>query len=186
MLSGVSPCTNLLKNPPHLCVGSVNYQQSDRIFCTAVHKIFRFNQICKSNFTNYKNIFTQIHKTLQNEVVFEGGLKLQFSHKFSVKDYVTPVLLYNKNMVFFPNLDSDQSFSFIIEMNYNKEEEKQEEYIINEEYIYLQASLLYKRGDNQKIVRVYNLCFPISHNYSEIYFIKNKYNFLNNFIKILK
>ena len=47
---------------------------------------------------HYKNIFTQIHKTLQNKVVFEGGLKIQFSHKFSVKDYVTPVLLYNKNM----------------------------------------------------------------------------------------
>ena len=124
------------------------------------------------NFTpesHYKNIFNQIRKTLQNQTVFEAGLKLTFSHKFMVKDYLTPTLLYNKNIIFFPNLDSEQSFSFLLEMNYNKDEDTIEEYTINDEYTYLQASLFYKRGDGKKIIRVFNLCFPVSNNFNDIY-----------------
>ena len=149
------------------CKKYTNMKTLNQLIINTNGNIFFYKNF--SSELHYKNIFTQIYKTLQNEVAFEGGLKLQFSHKFTIKDYVTPVLLYNKNMVFFPNLDSSQNFSFIIEMNFNKEEEKTEEYIINEEYTYLQASLLYKRGDGQKIIRVYNLCFPVSHNYNDIY-----------------
>ena len=119
--------------------------------------------------SHYKNIFNQIRKTLQNQTVFEAGLKLKLSHNFVVKDYLTPTLLYNKNIVFFPNLDSEQSFSFLFEMSYDRDEDTIEEYTINDEYTYLQASLFYKRGDGKNVIRVFNLCFPVSNNANDIY-----------------
>ena len=124
------------------------------------------------NFTpesHYKNIFNQIRKTLQNQTVFEAGLKLKFSHNFTVREYLTPTLLYNQNTIYFPNLDSEQSFSFLLEMNYDKDEDTVNDYIINDEYVYLQACLFYKRGDGKKIIRVFNLCFPVTTNAKDIY-----------------
>ena len=118
---------------------------------------------------NYKNIFNQIHKTLQNQVIFEGGLKFRFSHNISIKEYVTPLLLYNKDIIFFPNLDPEQSFSLILELGYNKEQDKIKEYTINDEYTYIQCSFFYKRGDGKNMIRVFNLCFPVSNNPKEIY-----------------
>ena len=110
---------------------------------------------------HYKNIFNQIHKTLQNQVIFECGLKLRFSHNITIKEYVTPVLLYNKDTIFFPNLDPEQSFSLILELNYNKDEDKVKEYTINDEYTYIQGSFFYKRGDGKNLIRIFNLCFPV-------------------------
>ena len=118
---------------------------------------------------HYKNIFNQIHKTLQNQVIFESGLKLRFSHNISIREYVTPVLLYNKDIIFFPNLDPEQSFSFILELGYNKDEDKIKEYTINDEYSYFQASFFYKRGDGRRMIRVFNLCFPVSNYPKDIY-----------------
>ena len=118
---------------------------------------------------HYKNIYNQIRKILTNKNVFESGLKLRFSHKFGIKDYVTPVLLYNKEMVFFPNLDSEQSYSFLLEMNYQNNYESSENYIINDDFTYLQATLFYNRGDGNKIIRVYNLKFAVSSNAKDIY-----------------
>ena len=119
--------------------------------------------------SHYKNIFNQICKTLQNQTVFESGIKLRFSHNFTVREYITPTLLYNKNIMFFPNLDSDHSFSAEVEMSFNKNEEVIEDYIINDEYTYIQASMFYRRGDGKTIIRVYNLCFPVSNNAKDIY-----------------
>ena len=118
---------------------------------------------------HYKNIFNQIHKTLQNQIIFECGLRLRFSHNISIKEYVTPVLLYNKDTIFFPNLDPEQSFSFILELSYNKDEDKIKEYSINDEYTYIQGSFFYKRGDGKNLIRVFNLCFPVSNYPKDIY-----------------
>ena len=118
---------------------------------------------------HYKIIFNQIHKLLLNQTVIESGLKLRFSHNISIKEYVTPVLLFNKNIIYFPNLDPEQSYSFILEMNYNKEEDLIEEYTINDEFVFLQGSLFYKRCDGKKIIRIFNLCFPVSLNPQDIY-----------------
>ena len=118
---------------------------------------------------HYKSIFNQIRKVLQNQNIFECGLKFKFSHKFSIKDYITPVLIYNKNMVFFPNLDSDQSFSFILEMNYENNYESSDNYTINDDYTYMQACLSYNNGHGKKLIRVFNYCFPVSNNAYDIY-----------------
>ena len=54
-------------------------------------------------------------------------------------------------------------------MNYQNDYESSDNYIINDDYVYLQATLLYNRGDGKKIIRVYNLCFPVSSNLGDIY-----------------
>ena len=118
---------------------------------------------------HYKNIYNQIRKSFQNENVYEAGLKFNFSHKFGIKEYITPVLLYNKNILFFPNLDSEQNYSFLLEMNYQKDYQSSENYTINEEYTYIQIALYYTRGDGKNIIRVFNLCLPVKSNIKEIY-----------------
>ena len=128
---------------------------------------------------HYKSLYNQVSKIFQNLNVYEAGLKLRFSHKFGIKDYITPVLLYNKEIIYFPNLDSEQNYSFNIEMNYkgktrnsidiNDKTDSSEDYIINDDFMYMQVALMYIRGDGKKIIRVYNLCFPVSSKPEDIY-----------------
>ena len=118
---------------------------------------------------HFKNIFNQIHKILLNQNIFDGGLRIKFSHKFGIKDYISPILLYDKEIIFLPNLDSDQNYSFLLEMNYQNDYESSENYIIDDEFTYIQASLYYNRGDGKKIIRVYNLCLSVSSNAKDIY-----------------
>ena len=117
---------------------------------------------------HYKNIYNQIRKILTNQNVFESGFKLKISQKLFIKEYITPVLLYNKEMVYFPNLDSDQNYSFLLAYgNPNDYEEKPKP--IEDDFIYIQGSLLYSRGDGQKRLRIFNLCFPVSSRPIDIY-----------------
>ena len=118
---------------------------------------------------HYKSLFNQVIKTFQNETVFEGGLKFFFSHKFGIKDYLTPCLIYNKEIIYFPNLDSDQSFSFILEMNYNNDYESSENYTINEDYFFMQINYLFNKGNGKKIIRVFNYRFNVTNNPRDIY-----------------
>ena len=158
---------NLGVNVFQCCNSYTNIRTLNQLIINSNGNLFFYRNF--SSELHYKNIFNQIHKTLQNQVIFECGLKLRFSHNISIKEYVTPVLLYNKDIIFFPNLDQEQSISFILEMNYNKEEEKIEDYIINDEYTYIQASFFYKRGDGKKIIRIFNLSFPVTNNPKDIY-----------------
>lgn len=118
---------------------------------------------------HYKNIYNQIKKIFQNESVYDAGMKFIFSHKFGIKEYITPVLLFNKEILFFPNLDSEQNYSLLLEMNYQKDYQSSENYIINDEYTYIQGVLYYTRGDGKYIIRVYNLCLPVKSNIKDIY-----------------
>ncbi len=114
---------------------------------------------------HYKNIYNQICKILTNQNVYEGGLKIQFSSNFFIKEYITPVLLYNKNIIYFPNLDSDQNYSLLLGMK-EEEDEKEKK---NEDYFYIQASLTYSMGNGKKRLRVYNLCLPFSSRSKDIF-----------------
>ena len=117
---------------------------------------------------HYKNLYNQIHKILSNQNVFEGGFLIKFSQKFYISEYITPVLLYNKQMIFFPNLDSDQNYSFLLGFgNSNDIDEKPKP--IDDDFLYIQGTLLYSRGDGQKRLRIFNLCFPISSKPMDIY-----------------
>ena len=149
------------------CKTHINLKTQNQIIVNSNGNFFFYRNFSPE--LHYKNLYNQIKKIIQNQNVFESGLKFSFSHKFSVKDYITPVLLYNKDIIFFPNLDSDQNYSFILEMNYQNNYESSDNYTINDDFTYLQASLFYNRGDGKKIIRVYNLCFPVSSNIKDIY-----------------
>ena len=126
---------------------------------------------------HYKNIYNQIRKCFQNEIVYDAGLKFIFSHKFEIKEYITPVLLYNKGILFFPNLDSEQNYSFLLEMNYQQDNQASENYMIIDELTYIQVVLYYTRGDGKNIIRVFNLCLPVKSKAEEIYKSINPENF---------
>ena len=117
---------------------------------------------------HYKNIYNQIQRILLNQNVCGGCLKFNFSHKIGIKDYITPVLLYNKEIIFFPNLDSDQNYSFILELNYQNDYQSSDNYTINDDFTFIQMSLFYNREDGKKIIRVFNYCLPVS-NAKDIY-----------------
>ena len=117
---------------------------------------------------HYKNLYNQIRKILTNQNVLEGGLKFHFSQRFNIKEYITPVLLYNKEIIYYPNLDSDQNYSFLLsKMTSNDNGEKDKS--IDDDYFYIQASLAYTRGDGKRRVRVYNICLPFSSRAKDIY-----------------
>jgi protein transport protein SEC24 len=103
---------------------------------------------------------------LNNQNVFEGVLNLRYSDNFILHEYITPVLLYNKTSIYFPNLDSEQNYSFLLDINTGEEENKN---IVLNNFFYLQGYLYYSPGDGKKRVRVYNLCIPVSSNVKEIY-----------------
>ena len=117
---------------------------------------------------HYKNIYNQIRKITTCENAFEGGLKIRFSHNFFIKEYITPVLLYNKDLIYFPNLDSNQNYSLLLGLG-KKEDEDKKSMAINDDFIYIQISMLYSKGDGKKRVRVYNLCLPLSSRPKDIY-----------------
>ena len=118
---------------------------------------------------HYKNLYNQVRKILQNQNIFEGGLRIRFSHNLFIKEYITPVLIYNREMIFFPNLDSDQSYSLLLSLGKKNEDEDNKNTIINDDFTFIQASMLYSRGDGKKRVRVYNLCIPVSSRPKDIY-----------------
>ena len=118
---------------------------------------------------HYKNIYNQIQRILLNQNIYEGALKINFSHKIGIKDYITPVLLYNKEIIFFPNLDSDQNYSFILELNYENDYQSSDNYTINDDFTFIQMSLFYNREDGKKIIRVFNLSLPVSQSAKDIY-----------------
>ena len=58
-------------------------------------------------------------------------------------------------------------------MGYNKDQNKIKEYTINDEYTYIQRSFFHRRGDGKNMIRVFNLCFPVSNYPKEIYDLIN-------------
>ena len=136
---------------------------------------------------HYKNLYNQVCKILTNQNVYEGGLKLQFSHNFNIKEYITSVLLYNnRKNIYFPNLDSDQNYSFLLCLGKPDEaEDKAKNIIIKDDFIFLQSSLLYNHGSGKRRVRVYNLCIPVSSRPKEIYESINSENLCSFMIQYL-
>ena len=125
---------------------------------------------------HYKNLYNQIRKILTNQNIYEGGLKINFSQNIHINEYITPVLLYNRNIIYFPNLDSDQNFSFLLCFGSPNSEEEGKKIVIKDDFIFLQASLLYSHGSGKRRVRVYNLCMPVSSRPKDIFESVNSEN----------
>ena len=168
--------------------------------------LFTLNQICeytngnlffyrKFNFNlHYKNIFNQIRRVLSREICFDAVIKTRFSHNFKIREFITPVLLYNNDLFVCPNHDSDQHYQVIIDINKEKENNENNQNNTNnnqinnnnninnninisdymdinlyKNYIYIQTSILYSYGDGNRRIRIHNLCVPCIKNIKQIF-----------------
>ena len=151
----------------HSCNTDTNLKTLNQIITNSNGNLFFFRNFNPD--LHYKNIYNQVRKILGNQNIYEGGLKIRFSKNLYIKEYITPVLLYNKYLIFFPNMDSEQNYSLLLNLGKPNEYGDNENAVINDDYAYIQASLLYSRGDGKKRIRVFNLCIPISSNPKDIY-----------------
>lgn len=151
----------------HSCNTDTNLKTLNQLITNSNGNLFFYRNFNPD--LHYKNLYNQIRKILENQNVYEGGLKIRFSQNLYIKEYITPVLIYNRYLIFFPNIDSDQNYSLLLNLGKQTDDGDSENVIINDDYAYIQASLLYSRGDGKKRIRVYNLCIPISSNPKDIY-----------------
>ena len=166
---GISLSLNGLSvNVFQTCTTDTNIKTLNQLITNSNGNLFFYRNF--NSDLHYKNLYNQIRKILTNQNDYEGGLIFHFSHNIYIKEYITPVLLYNRSVVYFPNFDSDQSFSFLLAFGKpNDDEEKEKKFIIKDDFIFLQASLLYNHGSGKRRVRVYNLCIPVSSRPKDIY-----------------
>ena len=160
-----------------------NQQISIDLYVTATKYInlLALNQLC--DYTNgniffykkydinlhYKSLFTQITNSLINERAFEAVLRIRFSHGYYIKEFLTPVLLYNKDLFVFPTNDCEQKYQILIGMLKEDEVDKNNKYTtMNDDFVYIQSSLLYSYGDGSRRIRIHNLCLPVSNNIFDI------------------
>ena len=193
------------KNIGNFGIKLTNLQIKIDLFISANSYInlFTLNQICEYTNGNlffyrkfninlhYKNIFNQIRRVLSREICFDAVIKTRFSHNFKIREFITPVLLYNNDLFVCPNHDSDQHYQVII--NINKEKETNENNLNNnnnttnnninnninisdymdinlyKNYIYIQTSILYSYGDGNRRIRIHNLCVPLIKNLKRIF-----------------
>ena len=131
---------------------------------------------------HYKNVFNQIRRVLSRPIAWEGLNKIKFSNGLEINNYITPVLIVKNDLFVFPTLDSDQNYLFNIGYTTQKNLEENQEpkkgnnlndfnktKINNNNYIYIQSSLLYSVGDGHRRIRIHNLCLPLSNNPRKIY-----------------
>ena len=165
---GISISLNGLSvNIFHSCNTDTNLKTLNQLITNSNGNLFFYRNFNPD--LHYKNLYNQIRKILENQNVYEGGLKIRFSKNLYIKEYITPVLIYNKYLIFFPNIDSDQNYSLLLNLGKQTDDGDNENALINDDYAYIQASLLYSRADGKKRIRVYNLCIPISSNPKDIY-----------------
>ncbi len=161
-------------------INLTNENISCDIFACAENPIYVYtlNQLCEysngniyfyKNFNldlHYKNIFNQIRKVLTRPICWEGVLRTRFSHGYKIQDFITPVLISNKDLFIFPTYDSDQHYQIGINMIQNNENNN---LYNNDNFIFIQSALLYSFGDGQRRIRVHNLCLPLSNRARDIY-----------------
>ncbi len=168
-------------------INLTNENMSCDIFACAENLIYVYtlNQLCEysngnlyfyKNFNinlHYKNLFNQIRKVLSRQICWEGVLRTRFSHNYQICEYLTPVLISNKDLFIFPCGDSDQHYQIGVNMIQKKEENNNNNNDIsdnfNDNFIYIQSALLYSYGDGQRRIRVHNLCLPLSNKNRDIY-----------------
>ena len=136
---------------------------------------------------HYKNIYNQIRKVLSRPISWEGCLRTRFSHGYKISEFITPVLLSNKDLFIFPTCDSDQNYQIGINMiqddkkiNNNINNNLNENY--DENFVFIQSALLYSFGNGERRIRVHNLCLPVSNNIRDIYNSINQENLASYYL----
>ena len=189
-------------------INITNENMSIDLFISAEAPInlLTLNQLC--DFTNgnmyfykkfninihYKSIFNQIRRVLSRPIIWEGLNKIKFSKGYKITEYITPLLIVKNNLFVFPTLDADQNYIFNIGIEKEKEkapEEVQDKKINNyssnfkeNNFLYIQCSLLYSYGDGKRRIRIHNLCLPITTNKKAIFESMNAEIIANYYIKL--
>lgn len=166
-------------------INLTNENTSCDVFATAEYPInvLMLNQLCEYSNGNiyfykkfnielhYKNIYNQIRRVLSRPISWEGVLRTRFSHGYKLTEFVTPVLVTNRDLLVFPTNDSDQHYQFGVTMNdiNDSSSSYSKDPTINDKYVYIQSALLYSYGDGSRRIRVHNLCLPVSDHAEHIY-----------------
>ena len=146
---------------------------------------------------HYKNIFNQIRRVLSRPICWEGLNRTRFSNGLNITNFLTPVLIINKDLFVFPTGDSDQNYLFNIGYNNQIDIEDNSENTKNKNkfnfdgevknknnYLYIQSALLYSYGDGKRRIRVHNLCLPLSNNPRIIFESMNAENIASYYVKL--
>ena len=177
--------------------------------CDKVINLITLNQLCEySNgtihlFKNYNydedyfRLFNQIRKCLSRFNVYEGEMRIRFSHRYKIQNFFTPTLISNINnntaKVFVcPSINNEQSYQITIDFNdnINDNNNNNNNNDINDElndydnYLFIQSALLYSYGDGTKRVRIHNLSIPLSENINDIFNGINSESLICMFMKM--
>lgn len=125
------------------------------------YKSFKFE-------VHYKNIYNQIRRVFSRPISWEGVLRTRFSHGYKIAEFLTPVLLTNRDLFVFPTSDSDQHYQITIDMGMQEGQELNN-LTLNDQFVYIQSALLYSYGDGSRRIRIHNLCLPVSSSTQDIY-----------------
>ena len=170
--------------------------------------LLTLNQLC--DFTNgnlyfyrkfdfnlhYKNIFNQIRKVLSRPIIWEGLNKIKFSNGCRITNFISPLLILKNELFVFPTVDADQSYIFNIgygkqnddennpENNKNSNNNSLNNINKNNNFIYIQNSLLYSYGNGKRRIRIHNLCLPLCNNPKIILESMNSEIIANYYVKL--
>lgn len=119
--------------------------------------------------THYKSIYNQIRRVLSREITWEGVLRTRFSHGYRINDFLTPVLISNRDLFVLPTYDADQHYQVGLSLLADTEQNIKENPSMKDNFLYIQSALLYSYGDGTRRIRVHNLCLPLSNSMKDIY-----------------
>ncbi len=104
---------------------------------------------------DYKNFFFTFQKSFTRSSALEGLCKVRLSKDFQVKDFYTPCLTRNRDMILMANLDSHQSYSISVDYLDSVKTDNKTSWT-DESNLYIQIALLYSHADSSKRIRVIN------------------------------
>ncbi|MCQ2817407.1 MAG: Sec23/Sec24 zinc finger-containing protein [archaeon] len=118
---------------------------------------------------HYKSIYNQIIRVLSREISWEGVLRTRFSHGYKISEFLTPVLISNKDLFVLPTGDSDQHYQIGLSLLAEDDAEAKNTPSMKDNFLYVQSALLYSYGDGTRRIRIHNLCIPLSNRVNDIY-----------------
>jgi hypothetical protein len=106
---------------------------------------------------DYKNFFFTFQKSFTRSSALEGICKIRLSKDFQIKDFYTPCLTRNRDMIMMANLDSNQSYTIAVDYQESLKTDTKTSWA-DESNLYIQIALLYSHADSSKRIRVINYC----------------------------
>lgn len=96
--------------------------------------------------THYKNLYNQFRRTITRETAWEAVMRTRFSKGIKISSFITPTLISNEDLMVLPSVDSDQSYTFNLEIVDQSTEQNQttsSQLILETDIFYLQVKWYY-------------------------------------------